>query len=54
VSTQNEPEFLYEALDFVAKGKVKSSWKLTSSTKLPKLVSALLRAKPASEWFSRC
>jgi hypothetical protein len=48
------PEFLHEALDFVAKSKVKSSQKLTSSTKLPKLISALLRAKPASERFSRC
>jgi len=51
---RNGPEYLYEALDFVAKGKVKVITETYSSMKLPKLISVLSTAKPASERFSPC
>ena len=47
-SQQNGPEYLYEALDFVAKGKVKTIAETYSLAEAPKRTSALPKAKPAS------
>jgi hypothetical protein len=47
-STQNGPEYLYEALDYVAKGKVKVVGKPTNSTKSAKPMIASQQARCAS------
>jgi alcohol dehydrogenase len=47
-SSQNGPEYLYEALDYAAKGKVKVVEETTSSTTLAKPTTASPKAKSAS------
>jgi D-arabinose 1-dehydrogenase-like Zn-dependent alcohol dehydrogenase len=51
---QNGPEYLYAALDFVAKGKIKVITETYNLDEAPKAVSILSKAKPASERFSPC
>ncbi len=51
-SQQNGPEYLYEALDFVAQGKVKTI--VETYRKPPRPMKALRRAGPGSAPSSQC
>jgi D-arabinose 1-dehydrogenase-like Zn-dependent alcohol dehydrogenase len=53
-SSQKGRQYLYEAPDYAARGKVKSWRKLTLWRKLRKPISASPRARLASEQFSQC
>jgi hypothetical protein len=53
-SQQNGPEYLYEALDFVAKGKVKTIVETIHWRRLPRLTIALRKARPGSAPSSQC